>query len=291
MRSTRKIVVISLLSMLILASIGPFYLAYARRTYTITVTVNNSDYGVIDPPGAESVFPNQQSVFPNQQASFDITPNDGYHIKSVEVDGNTVIEDVYGTVTFTFTKVKDDHYLDVVFEENVEVSIPGAEISVLVAAPELLPGFEWIQGIAGTAPFFKIEVDYSLSDIDLITVTVHYDDTGLTEDEERSLRLFIGNAVDFNDDKTVNGNDVAMIQAALKSDDPAAMFDVNNDGVVDVLDVNIVKEYANSGIVVNPGNYPAGEFRVPWIDITTEVRPAENLIIGQTWHLSVFGVR
>ena len=293
MKNIKKTAIISLISILILGAIGPFSLAYGRRTFQIEVTANLA-YGTILYNGGHLIdeVPFNVGVFPNKDVTFTITPNFGYHIEQINVNGDEVSGSNYGETTYTFTKVKENYFFEVVFSENAAVSVPGATINVLNDAPQLLPGFNLIPGIEGTvAPFFEIEVDYSLQGD--IYVTLTYDDTGLTEDQEKALRLYIGNAVDFDGDGTVNGNDIALIQAAQKSENPEDMFDVNGDSVVDIVDENIVKEYANSGLVVSPGNYEgAGQFRVPWIDITYgEVDFVANKIMGLTWHLSIFGCR
>jgi hypothetical protein len=289
LRKARKTIIITLLSILLLASMGPFYLAYSRRTLMITIDANDQEFGIVS-PGYGS-WP----VFVCKDITFTIIPKAGYHIESLEVDGvlTTDFADIYGATDYTFTKVKDDHLLNVTFGKNAEVLLPGNEeatINVLTAPPDLLPGFEFIVGLGAVAPFFEITVEGGLSG-GIATVTIHYDDTGLSDEQEANLRLYIGDAVDFNNDGTVNGNDVAMIQAAEKSGEVDPMYDLNHDGVVGVIDEKIVKEYANSGVIVNPGNDDAGEFRIPWVDITVQVYPDENLIVGQSWHLSLFGVR
>jgi hypothetical protein len=290
MRNTRKTVVILLLSLLIFAaSTTPIYLAHSRRTFTIEVTYEPIAGGYVNDHNIESGEDVQ--VFPNRDQSFEITPNTGYHIHEVWVDGNRInAEDIYGEISYTFTKVKEAHTLNVIFEENAEVSgVTGANVNVLTEAPDLLPGFEFLPGLNGVTPFFEIEVEGSLPGV--VTVTIHYEDIFPGEDEERKLRLYIGNAVDFTGDGTVNGNDVALFQEFEKSGSYDELFDLNHDGTVNIFDERIVKEYANSGLVVSPGNDEAGQFRIPWIDITLEVIPAENIIIGETWHLSIFGVR
>lgn len=293
MRNARKTLVILLLSVLFFAaSTTPLYVAHSRRTFTIEVTYNPTTGGYITDPITNGNIESDEGVlvFPNRDQSFVITPNTGYHIQALEVDGQKINDqDVYGEMSYTFTKVKENHELNVKFKENAEVSLPGATISVLTETPELLPGFEFLPGLNGVTPFFEIEVVGSLSGV--VTVIIHYEDIFPGEEEEAGLRLYIGNAVDFNNDGTVNGNDVALFQEFEKSGSYDELFDLNNDGTVDILDENIVKEYANSGLIVNPGNDDAGEFRIPWIDITGGVNPAENIVWGETWHLSLFGIR
>ena len=295
MKNNKKTTVTLLLPILIFALIGPFYLANARRAHQIEVTANLAGGTIVYDTTPIASVPATVSVFVNKAITFTITPNPGYHIDEVNVDDALTYEDVYGVVTYTFTKVKADHTLEVVFKENAEVSGLEGEptITVLNVAPDLLPGFEYLPslaGVDGVTPFFEIEVEGSLSGI--VTVTLTYDDTGLSEEQENALRLYIGNAVDFNEDGTVNGNDVALIQEAQKSGLYNPIFDLNNDDTVDIDDEKIVKEYANSGIIVNPGHYNgAGEYRVPWIDITVDIDIGANKIWGNTWHLSLFGCR
>jgi hypothetical protein len=292
MRNTRKTVVILLLSVLIFAaSTTPIYVAHSRRTFTITVTYDPTAGGDISDTKNNVESGTGVLVSPNRDQSFEITPKIGYHIQAIEVDGQPIIDqDIYGEIRYDFTKVKEDHQLNVKFKENAEVSgVAGATVSVLSEAPELLPGFEFLPGLNGVTPFFEIEFEGSLPGV--VTVIIHYEDIFPGEEEEEGLRLYIGNAVDFTGDGTVNGNDVALFQEVEKSGLYDEKYDLNHDGTVDILDERIVKEYANSGMIVSPGNDGAGEFRIPWIDITVDVDPAENTITGETWHLSIFGIR
>ncbi len=303
MKNTRKTVVISLLSMLIFASIGPFYLASARRTLTITIESNNTEFGYIIPGGWGAYQVNMCKDF-----SFTISPKAGYHIQGLWVDDSDTgvdpaFNNVYGDQVYTLAKVKDDHKIHVDFVENAELALSdplnsNAILSVFVPTLEdPIPfGYDFLPGTFDAAPFF-IEVTGYLSGT--ATITVHYDDSVFGGDPvlEGQLRLYVGNMVDFNGDLTINGNDVAAINAMVgtvvneETPPEEAMFDVNGDGVVDNVDVSIVKEYANSGLVVNPGNYPSGEYRVAWIDITMGQDIDENIIWGETWHLSLFGCR
>ena len=293
MRNTRKTVVMSLLLMLILASIGPFSLAYARRTLTITLDYNQT-FGDVSPDPA--------TVGMCKDITFTITPKTGYHIQQLYVDAegpDPNFTPIYGVYEYTLTKVKATDTLHVVFAENAELTLSDPENSNYVLSVfaltgnEPIPfGFDFLPGTFEAAPFF-VEVTGTLSGTAMITV--HYD--GSKIDDESQLRLYVGNIVDFNNDYTINGNDVAAINAMVGTvvDDATppevAIFDVNGDGIVDDTDVSIVKEYANSGLVVNPGNYPSGEYRVAWIDITLEVIPELDIIIGETWHFSLFGCR
>jgi len=69
---------------------------FAIDTFTITATAG--EYGTIDPSGAVTVNYGDSKTFT-------ITPNTGYHILDVKVDGTSV-----GAVpTYTFANVTADH--------------------------------------------------------------------------------------------------------------------------------------------------------------------------------------
>lgn len=75
---------------------------YAPNTYTITVT--SGDNGAISPAG-------EVNVEYGQNQTFTITPNTGYHIVDVEVDGESK-----GAITsYTFENVKEPHTIKAVF--------------------------------------------------------------------------------------------------------------------------------------------------------------------------------
>jgi hypothetical protein len=121
-------------------------------------------------------------------------------------------------------------------------------------------------------------------------VGVPYDPTGLTLQQQQNLRLYIGDPVDFNGDGTVNGNDIAIMQNAIKSGTNLPVYDVNHDGVVDKADLKIVKEFASHGLIVNQGLYGLNQARLSWLDITTSVDTTHYIVYGVTDHFSGFGV-
>lgn len=285
-----------LLVFLIAASAAPIYQVYARRTHTITAFADPVDGGVIYPSGEEPVNTEVVQVNNRQDQELTIKPNSGYHINKLIIDGTEISVDIYDIITYTFTKVKADHTIVAVFEANAGVTFESGnaetEINVLSTAPSLLPSID------GVTPYFEIVITQGTFSGNIV-VAVHYDDIEMSLDEEQNLRLYIGNPVDFDNNGTVNGNDIAAIQEAEKSEFnvlnnlPVELqkFDLNHDGIIDIFDVNIVKDYANSGLIVNPGQDDAGQFRIPWIDITTWVDDVNNIVYGETWHLSVFRIR
>jgi len=154
-------------------------------------------------------------------------------------------------------------------------------IIVSTTPPESLPPIPGVTGL-----YYDVQVVGAVSGN--TTVCVHYDDTGLTPEQEQSLRLYIGDPVDFNGDGTVNGNDVSLIQKAMLSGIYSSTFDVNHDGKVDDADLKIVQQYASQGLLI-PGS-DGTQTRLPWMDITISIDTVNNLIYGVTDHFSAFGI-
>ena len=145
-------------------------------------------------------------------------------------------------------------------------------------------------GIAGE---FTPYIDVTILDIfdGTVTVKVYYDDTFEGEEFEETLKLYMGDCVDFNLDGTINGKDLAIIKKAIESGTPDLVpFDVDNNGVVNEVDVDIVKEYMTKGLIVNQLDVEdeRSQVRLPWLDITFEVHADENYILGETDHFSIF---
>lgn len=295
MKNIKKTAIMSLISILILGAIGPFSLAYARRTLTITFTYNTT-YGAVHFGDSYEYA----EVGMSKDISIEIEPKPGYHIHRLWVDTSDYdpdFNDVYGSRTYTFVKVKTNHELHVVFAQNAVVeNLPSgstASIGFVEEGDFGIWGFQYLPGTSSNAIPFFVEVTGTL--YGTATVKVYYDDSVFnSEEEEELLRLYVGNAADLNGDLTVNGNDISIIQdmQGVEINEETQIYDINGDGQVDIIDVNIVKEYANSGLVVSPGNYNGeGEYRVPWIDITKGINTIENYIWGETWHFSIFGCR
>jgi len=292
MRKAKKTLMITLLSVLIFAATTiPVYIAYARRTFTIDVNLSPVDAGEItgDP---YPVVAGTVEVPNNQDQTITIEPNPGYRLLELEIDGVSVgVDNGEEPVSYTFTKVRNEHTITAIFDVidiATSFSEGNAETSerILLTTPQFLPEL-----IDGVTPYYQVEITEGTFSGTII-ITVRYDDSGMDPEDEQNLRLYIGNPVDFDENGTVNGNDIALIQEEAKSADPDLdTFDLNHDGVVDAFDVNIVKEYANSGLIVNPGQDNAGQFRIPWVDITKDRDTELNIVVGETWHLSLFGIR
>lgn len=104
--------------------------------------------------------------------------------------------------------------------------------------------------------------------------------------------LYIGDPVDFNHDGTVNGQDIAAMQKAIKSGANDPTFDINHDHKVNNADLLIVKDYASHGLIVNQGQNGVQQARLPWMDITVgqEIVNGIYYVCGETDHFSGFGV-
>jgi hypothetical protein len=138
------------------------------------------------------------------------------------------------------------------------------------------------------SPYFTVSIENNQL-TGKVTLIIGYDDEGLTPEQEQNLRLYMSDPVDFNGDGTVNGNDVNMLIEAIHVNDDSQKYDINHDGDVNIIDLNIVKDYANGGLLVPASNN--GQWRLPWLDITIDIDTEKNLIYGATDHFSGFGVR
>ena len=93
-------------------------------THTITVTVEGGK-GTISPNGSVSVKEGESQVFT-------ITPNKGYEIASLKVDGKEVVNP---SNTYTFTNVTSGHTIDVSFKEQAVVP-PAVEAPTITKQPQ-----------------------------------------------------------------------------------------------------------------------------------------------------------
>jgi hypothetical protein len=276
----------------------------ARREYNISATAIPSEGGTIVPYPYVTAS-NKDAI------DFKITPSPGWSIGSITVGSNSVndiVDNPDGTYTFTLIvearsagkggqDVKVYFTFDLASASINDIPLEAHFSAITASNDEDLPQYLPAWNDAGTYIQITIDPDRSLND-GQVKVTLFYSDSDIPATGEGSMRLFIGNPVDFNEDGTVNGNDVNEIMNAVQNNykigdvDPShAKYDVNGDGVINNTDVAIVKEYANSGIVIDAGKYDWGQVRIPWIDITAGQDQANNMIWGYTWHLSLFRAR
>ena len=85
-------------------------------TYTITLTVTGN--GTVTPSGENGIV----TVNEGDDAVFTITPDDGYVIDALFVDGTPLYCDPTGEI-YTFTAVTNNHTLTVIFVETVSADI------------------------------------------------------------------------------------------------------------------------------------------------------------------------
>lgn len=87
----------------------------------IIIEASASEGGSISPAGSVSVERGTDKTFT-------ITPNDGYHIKSVSADGQEVTAEGEGTSrTYTFRNVTENHAIHATFERNSGGDTPGGD--------------------------------------------------------------------------------------------------------------------------------------------------------------------
>ena len=96
----------------------------AAATYTIQATVSGGN-GTISPSGSVSVNKDEDK-------EFTMTPNEGYEIASLKVDGTEIVNP---SNTYTFTNVTSDRTIDVSFKEQAVVP-PVVEKPKIITQPQ-----------------------------------------------------------------------------------------------------------------------------------------------------------
>jgi hypothetical protein len=267
--------------------------------YTITATAHEG--GSINPSGAVSVVH-------GDDVTFEFTPNTGYHVSAVVVDGEyvTLVPTTF-TASYAFEDViVDGHIIDVFFSPDGIADITaGDDVTVFLSSGVSLSfdsvgsgiafGSEILSTDPGDVVVWEITVDAILGN--QVIVALRYDDTGMTQNEEENLRLYISDVdyelylhVDFNDDGVVDGQDVKIISNIVKhpkfipdpEEDPDGYqlyldnYDLDGSGTIDQLDIHIVNQLKE----------------IEWTDITYgPVDTVNNIIYGLTDHFSIFRCR
>jgi hypothetical protein len=245
-----------------------------------TITASAGPNGTIDPSGEVRVKPGDPQTF-----TFD--PYPGYHVSAIVVDG--VYESSFAE-SYTFANIKGEyHTIAVSFSADGEATVPkGSGVTIFVNPAVFLTLDVTASGVAtGTEQSFPPGTSVAVWEIDTtagfdgeVIVALQYDDSGLTEDQEKSLRLIRGDSLDavysdVNNDLVVDGTDVSIVANANKLPDPEGpnlFLDVNNDGAVNEDDVHVVN--GNIGTTLK--------------DITWNVNATANIIYGITDHFSLF---
>ena len=253
---------------------GQSTLVAGKTQYSIVASVGNTG-GTVDPLGTTLVDAGSNQAYA-------ISASIGYHISDVLVDSQSV-----GPVSsYTFAKVQSDHTITAFFTVNIALSLPNgvtAEVGVSSDPPFGLPPLTNLNG----GVYFEVTITGILSGN--VLVQVQYDPEGLSTEQQQNLRLYMGDPVDLDNDGTVNGNDVTIIQNAVHDRSTnLALYDINHDGKIDKADVAIVQQYSSNGVLVPTPS--GGQMRLPWIDITTGIDVTNHIIYGTTSHFSGFGI-
>ena len=253
------------------------------REKVYVIEASSSQNGVINPAGDVPVKHGDDQTF------FFLADN-GFHLSSIIVDGGYVSS--YSN-SYTFYDVVGDHSIYVIFSEDGVATVPfGTDVSVFLEAGAGITFANTEGGVATgeqedfpeNSFVFVWELNYTSAFSDGAQIVLNYDDTGLTLEQEQSLRLIRGDSLealfsDVNGDLLIDGTDVSIVANAVNTNqqpdwyDP--LLDVNNDGKVDAEDVHLINTY--KGTILQ--------------DVTEYVDTDLNIIYGNTDHFSIFGCR
>ncbi|UCE96351.1 MAG: hypothetical protein JSV51_01710 [Candidatus Bathyarchaeota archaeon] len=208
------------------------------------------------------------------------------------------------TQSYQFIEIKEaGHTLAVTFSVDGQADIAGgSNVTVFLSSFASLTfgdvgdgyafGNELLSISPGDVVVWEITVDATLGQ--QVIVALRYDDTGLSQTEEENLRMYRSDVdydlwlhCDFNDDGTIDGQDVKVISNIVKHpkflpdefEDPELYqlyldnYDLDGSGTIDELDIHVVNTMKN----------------IEWIDITYgPVDTVNNIIYGLTDHFSIF---
>ena len=148
---------------------------FKQLTYVVTASVNDEEAGTIT---ATDTFNCGENVV------YEITPNEGYHIESVEVDG----EDQGAVESYTFTAINDDHTIVANFAINT-YTIHGSVYGNIGATITTPAAGDTIVNYNETVTY-SIEVDscYDIADVlvdgESVGTDASYTFNNVTEDHE-----------------------------------------------------------------------------------------------------------
>lgn len=152
------------------------------------ITVTQTDGGEISPRGVEG----EVWVKKNDTPTFTITPDVGYHIADVKVDG----ESVGALKTYTFEAVTGDHTITATFAENPAVTITPADLTIYMGGDG---GYDAVVGENGEIvsstnslphPLFKVTMPEG-SSVDPTTLTFT---NGMSGDAKKTWTLVCDNS-------------------------------------------------------------------------------------------------
>jgi hypothetical protein len=161
--------------------------------------------------------------------------------------------------------------VELTFANVTAAGIVVANATSTVPAPSLDP----------VGPYYVINVTASF--VGNVTVTITFDGSGMTQQQKANLTMMQYTPIPGNICPpwgTVDISDVAFVASLFGVNYPNPKYnpnaDINGDGVIDISDVAFVA--AHFGLTAN------------WINITTYVDTANNIIYGQTTHFSFINI-
>jgi hypothetical protein len=266
------------------AKYGYVLATFVKKIYTITAYAIGN--GTINPLGGMPAKYVEVPVEYGASQTFEFTPDTGNHTSAILVD--TAYLGSFAQ-SYTFEYVTADHTIKVYFSAAGTATVPaGNDVTAFLDSGAGLTFSNTDGGTAtgenvyypvGGATAWDINVTFTFTGE--VNVTLVYNDTGLSLQDEQNLRLIRGDSAeairsDVNHDLVVDGTDVSIVANAVKQGEwYNPLLDINNDGFVDETDIHIVN--ANKGAILE--------------DITDGINTDLNIIWGTTGHFSIFGVR
>jgi hypothetical protein len=253
------------------------------REKTYMIKASSSLNGAINPVG-------DVPVKHGADQTFVFSADTGFHVSSIVVDGSYVSSFAN---SYTFHDVVAEHDISVIFSENGAATVPsGTDVSVFLEAGAGITFADTEGGVAtGEQEDFPEnsfvlvwELNYTNSFSGGAQIELHYNDDGLTLEQEENLRLIRGESLeaifsDVNGDLIVDGTDVSIVANAVNTNQQPNWYeswlDINNDEKVDDVDIHIINTY--KGTILQ--------------DVTLYVDTILNIIYGNTDHFSIFGIR
>ena len=148
-------------------------------TFTITATAGNN--GTISPSG-------EVIVVQGEDTTFNITPNNGYIISALLIDGNSVTI----TNSYTFTDVQANHTIHADFEENVTVDTCYTPTALTVDPNSITSSsasLSWTSGYNETAWEIEYKTDDDANWSSVNVTTNPYTLSGLTANTTYKVRI------------------------------------------------------------------------------------------------------
>jgi uncharacterized repeat protein (TIGR02543 family) len=265
-----------------------FWLVLHTHKYTIDITVNPPEGGTV------TKDPDMETYPLGTEVTLEATANEGYTFVgwSGDLSGTdnqqTLIidEDPQVTATFSLDYIPPSEEPVTVYPHpNVTLTfdqvLTGGEVHVTTSY-DGPPGYP----LEGIGPYYYIEANPLT--FTTVSVGIHYDDTGLTTEQEEALTLWrfdpaVPAVGDVNGNGRVDFIDLFLITLSLGTRpgqwrwNPAC--DINGDLRVNLVDLFIA--ILNFGKTSTPAT---------WTNITDHVDIVNNVVYGETDHFSPYRV-